>query len=174
VKTNKDVSCLSPHLPSSFRFLSGRGRAQGWARWRREVVRRQIVILVLKQILLLVLKIFLFIKIVFLFFVFKEKLVFQIKLILSAIIIIIVLLQELLQEKLVLILAPIKIIQLAWISSCGSSSLQPLLLLWGKPVGGALLCQEKLLLVTQANRREGSSQQKSDQVGDQVLLPLHS
>jgi len=152
VKTNKDVSCLSPHLPSSFRFLSGRGRAQGWARWRREVVRRQIVILVLKQILLLVLKIFLFIKIVFLLFVFKE----------------------LLQEKLVLILAPIKIIQLAWISSCGSSSLQPLLLLWGKPVGGALLCQEKLLLVTQANRREGSSQQKSDQVGDQVLLPLHS
>jgi len=155
VKTNKDVSCLSPHLPSSFRFLSGRGRAQGWARWRREVVRRQIVILVLKQILLLVLKIFLFIKIIFLLFVFKEKLVFQIKLILSAIII-------------------IKIIQLAWISSCWSSSLQPLLLLWGKPMGGALLCQEKLLLVTQANRREGSSQQKSNQVGDQVLLPLHS
>jgi len=152
VKTNKDVSRLPPHLPPSFCLLSGRGRAQGWARWRREVVRRQIVILVLKQILLLVLKIFLFIKIVFLIFVFKE----------------------LLQEKLVLILAPIKIIQLAWISSCGSSSLQPLLLLWGKPVGGAFLCQEKLLLVTQANRREGSSQQKSDQVGDQVLLPLHS
>jgi len=98
VKTNKHASFLSPHLPPSSRFLSGGGRAQGWAGWRREVFGRQILVLVLK-ILLFVLKILLFIKIVL--FVFQEKLVFQIKLILS----------------------PIKIIQLSWISICGSSSI---------------------------------------------------
>jgi len=120
------------------------------AGWRREVVGREIVVLVLKQILLLLLQIFLFIKILVLLFVFQEKLVFQIK----------------------FILPTIKIIQLSGISICGSSSVQPLLLLWGKPVGGALLYKEKLLFVAEANRGKGSAQQESDQVGNQVLFPL--
>jgi len=82
VKTNKHASSLSPNLPPSFRFQSGRGRAKGGTWWRREIVWREIIILLLKQIFLLIFKIFVFVEIVFLLFVFQEKLVLQIKFIL--------------------------------------------------------------------------------------------
>jgi len=122
-KTYRHASTFSPHLPPSSCSPSDRCRAQRGEGWRREIVWREIIILFVKQILLLVLKIFLFIEIVFFLFLLQAKLVLQIKFILTA------------------------IFKLSWISSCGSSSVQPLFIIWGKPLGGSLFFKEKLLLV---------------------------
>jgi len=81
-KPDKHASSLSPHLLPSSCSPSDRGRAKGGKGWRREIVWREIIILLLKQIFLLIFKIFVFVEIVFLLFVFQEKLVLQIKFIL--------------------------------------------------------------------------------------------
>lgn len=99
-----------------------------------------------KQIIVLILKIFVFFKIIFFVVV---------------------------QEKLVLQITAIEIIKFSWISLCRSATMESVLLLRGKSVGGSFFGKEKLVFFAEANCGAGAAQQKSDEVGNEVLFPLH-